>query len=132
MKKYFLGTLCITAILLLTGCGNKVVCTATYSEGGESASISTIARIGSDDKVTGLIVEYNFSKKETADIMCNTLKAYSNKYPEVSIDCSGSTVTIEGSTALNIASTNEDEKLTGITREEFIKRATENDFKCGK
>lgn len=129
MKKYLLIVMC--AILLLTvGCGkkNQVKCSGTQNEGGISLKASVIADFDQENKLTDATAEYDLSDKEAADQYCSLFKLMENAEKGVSVSCSGTKVTIKG--FANIDDDEEEEKIIGLTKEEFIKTMEEEKLTC--
>ena len=146
MKKLQLGAVVgVSALVLLTGCGgsgNKVNCTANVDEDGHKYKAEIIAELD-NDKVKDVTASMTFENADDADQLYNSYTAIINmakqyaqegqEVPDIDIKKNGKTVTI--SNYADFASTMEsenDEKLIGITKDEFIKKiesTSEDDIK---
>lgn len=128
MKKYFLVGFCAVLLFAVTGCGNKnqVVCTASMSEAGMNIKAEVIGELDKDDKIASVTVSYDLGDKATADQYCQLFKLSENADEGIKVNCSGSKVTIEGLASMDMDS-DEGEKVIGLTKDEFIKKATETE-----
>ena len=126
MKKYFLVVFCALLLFVVTGCGNKnqVVCKATMTESGITMNAEVIGDLDNDNKIKDVTVVYDLNNSETADQYCSLFKMFEDSENGVSVSCSGSKVTIKGLSSMDISDDDED-KVIGLTKEEFIKKATE-------
>lgn len=126
MKKYLLVV--FGALLLVTGCGkkNQVVCTASMSEGGMNMEAEVVGELDKDNKISSVTVTYDLKDKSTADSYCSLFKMATNSEKGVSVECSGTKVIMKGLEGLDTDSDEED-KVIGLTKEEFIKKATETE-----
>lgn len=127
MKKYFLFVLCGLFLFVVTGCGNAnvVKCTGTMEESGQKISAEIVAEFDKDDKLVDATITEDVGSKETADQMCALYKAFMTEESGVSISCSGSKVTIKGYAKM-AEDEDEDEKIIGMTKEEFKKYMSES------
>jgi len=115
MKKYFL--LAVVGLLLLTGCGkNQVVCTISAEENGMKVTESIIGELDGDNKVTKVSMEYEYDDAETVKQLCEIVKI---SFPEA--ECSGKKIILPDAAAML---EDEETKLVGLTKEEFITYAT--------
>ena len=128
MKKYYLVVFCALLLFVVTGCGkNQVKCTGSYSEGGMNISADIIADLDKDDKVTGATVVYDLKDSKTAEQYCSVFKLAEDKEKGIEVSCSGSKITIAGFANMD---DEDEEKMTGKTKEEFIKAMEEEKFTC--
>ena len=123
MKK--LGALLIIGTLLLTGCGNKVVCSSTIKNDDSSAKVKIIANMKSG-KVSSLSAEMNFDTEKGANIACSSIaiiSGYSNSEDGKKIDykCKDKKITIKN---YDLLLNSEDDKFVGLSKDEFINRMT--------
>lgn len=125
MKK--LGALLIVGTLFLTGCGgNKVVCSSTIKEDGHTYGMKITAKM-KDNKVSSIDAEMNFDTEDSANEMCSTLALIngftSNDNEKLDYKCSGKKITIKNYEKL---ASSDDDKLVGLTKDEFVKTMTED------
>ena len=121
MKKLLgLGVLFV-GVLLLTGCGdgNKLTCTATYSEGGESMTQKLVAHLDKDDKVESYDLIYEMSDQESAD----TLYSMYSSVDGLEVSKSGKTITIKNAQAMEGSEMN----IIGMTKDEVKELITASD-----
>ena len=133
MKKGIIAFAAVVAFGCVTGCGkskNQVVCTGTATEGGQKYEAKIVANL-KDGKVKDGYVEMKFSDKKTAETMCGFM-AMANSMAEdnskkIDYKCNGKTLKIN-----SLATLDEDGKIVGMTKDEFIKQATSsnNEVKC--
>ena len=123
MKKYFLIVFC-ALLLLVTGCGskNQVKCTGTMKEGDQEIKAEIIGNFDENDKLTTVTLIEDVGSKETADQYCSLYKAFMTADSGMSINCSGSKITIEGYEKM---ADDDDEQIVGKTKEEFKKAMEE-------
>ena len=124
MKK--LGALLIVGTLLLTGCGNKVVCSSTVKDGDKTAKIKITANM-KNNKVSSVNAEMNFDSEDTAKQTCSSLELINSfntdESKKLDFKCKGKKITIKDYDKLG---SDDEDKLVGLTKDEFIKKMTEN------
>ena len=127
MKKYFLIVVFTLMLFTVTGCGKKqVVCSKSETVEGKTMSVDVIIDLDENDKATGASMVYDFGDKETAETYCELLKQTGEADK---LKCSGSKVTVKDID--NMSDEEEDsEKITGKTKEEFVKEAEAEGFTC--
>ncbi len=127
MKKGVL--LGLASLFILTGCGNKVVCTGKMDEAGMKATAKITATIKSD-KVSKVSAAITFDDKQTAETYCGLIKAFATAGDEdMDIKCSGKTMNIGNYAAF--AGAEDDEKIIGMSKADFIKAMEKEDgVKC--
>lgn len=132
MKKSIIAIVAVVALGCITGCGknkNQVVCTGKATENGKTYEAKIVANL-KNNKVNDGYIEMKFSDSKTADTMCSLFKLANSmadkESDKIDYSCKGKTVKI------NTLDMDEDEKFVGLTREEFIKKATKDseDIKC--
>lgn len=129
MKKLLSVVLLALLLVVVTGCGkNQVKCTASTSEGGVNVTAEVIADLDKDDKVTSATIVYDFGDKDTATTYCGFLKLAEDSEKGITVDCSGSKITIKGYEKLDAEEG--EAGYTGVTKAEFVKAMEEEDFKC--
>ncbi len=131
MKKIMFSIMVVGCVFLLTGCGlgNKVVCTGTTEESGYKVGMKVTATL-KGNKVDKVSASMSFDNKETADTFCSILKlanTYAEDGKKIDFSCSGKSITIKDYTQLVDSS---DEKLSDITKEDFIKAMESEKLKC--
>ena len=129
MKKCFLFVFCALLLFVVTGCGNKnqVTCTGEMTEDGVTMKAEVIGEFDKDDKLTTVTMIEDLGDKEKADQLCAMYNAFASQMPEgVSVSCSGSKVTIKGYEKMDEDEESDDEKMVGMTKDEF-KAAIEKD-----
>ena len=131
MKKGIL--LGLASLFILTGCGgNKVVCTGKMNEAGMKAEMKITATIKSD-KVSKIAAEMTFDDEKTAKSMCGLLEL-GNSFAEkeedkVPFDCKGKTISFTDYSKM--ADSDEDTKIIGMSKADFIKEMEKEDgVKC--
>ena len=128
MKKYFLVVFCVMLLFLVTGCGGKkVTCKQSVNESGIKMDAEVIADLDDNDKVTGATVVYDLGDKDTANSYCSLMKLAEDKEKGVTVECSGSKITIKGMASMDEG---EDDSMIGKTKDEFIKYAEQEGFTC--
>ena len=129
MKKYLFVLMC-AILLVAVGCGNKnqVKCTGTQTEGGVTIKGEIIADLDQDNKVTGATASYDLGDETSANQYCSLMKLMENTEKGVSVNCSGSKITIKGYE--NIDADEEEDSIIGITKEEFIEKMQEVQLTC--
>ena len=136
MKKYYVMIFCI-ALLFVTGCGNgkQVACSKTETIEGVSATGTIIGELDANDKVVGASMAYEFADKESATKYCDMMKGLlelsknlGESTGKASIDCSGSKITIKGFEELE--GDDEEDKVIGLSKDEFVQKATEEGYTC--
>ena len=130
MKKGIIVFTAVIALGAVVGCGkkkNQVVCSDKATENGQTYEAKIVANL-KDNKVADGYMEMKFSDEKTASTMCGFM-ALANSLAEeeskkIDYKCNGKT--------LRINSLDSDEKFTGLTKEEFIKKATASskEIKC--
>ena len=125
MKKYFLFVFCALLLFVVTGCGkNQLVCTGSMEEGGQKVEAEVIAEFDDNDKLVDATITEDLGSKEKADQLCQMYDAFASQLPEgVSINCSGSKVTIKG--YAKIDDNGGEDSMIGKTKEEFKKAMEE-------
>lgn len=107
-------------LLLLTGCGSKTVtCTAKVEEEGKKYEAKIIGNL-KGDKVESGKMELIFDNKEEAEQTCNlmtALMALASEEEKIDIKCDGKKMTVN---SLDFDSDDEEDKLVGKTKDEFI------------
>ena len=114
--------LSLASLFLLTGCGsskNKVTCKGSMSESGIDATLKVVATL-KDNKVSDVDMEYEFSSKDIASLMCSAAKATGAK-----VKCSGKSVKMSGDSAFEEAGLDKD-----MSKDDFIKAAKAQGLKC--
>lgn len=130
MKKYLLVLVC-AVLLFVTGCGNKnqVKCSQSITESGITMKAEVVADLDKDNKITDVSVVYDLGDKSTADSFCSLMKLSIDSSKGQSIDCSGSKITLKGLDSLDNEE-EDSEKVIGQTKDDFVKKATEEGFTC--
>ena len=129
MKKFYLVPVC-AVLILAVGCGkkNQVKCTGKQTENGITIKAEVIADLDKNDKLTDAKVVYDLSDKKTAQQYCALFKLMENADKGISINCSGSKVTIKGFAEME---TDEDgESIVGMSKKDFIKQMEEENMTC--
>ena len=128
MKKYFLVVFCAFLLFVVTGCGNKnqVVCSASMNEAGMTMKADLIGELDKDEKISSVTIVYDLNDSKTAETYCNLFKMAEDKEKGVTVDCSGSKITIKGLASMDMDD-EDGEKVIGLTKDEFIKKATEQE-----
>ena len=133
MKKYIIAFVAVVALGVVTGCGknkNQVVCTGKATENGQTYEAKIVGKL-KDNKINDGYIEMKFSDQKTADTMCGFMamaNSMSEKESEkIDYTCKGKTLKMN-----SLKSFDTDGNLIGLTKEEFIKQATESskDIKC--
>lgn len=109
----------LAGLFLLTGCGSKVTCSRTLTQGGEKIEAKIIAKVKSK-KIDSIEVVYNTDSKEMASNFC---KVYN------SAKCSGKKVTFTNKAALDQFGITQKE-LKETTKDDFVKGVESTGFKC--
>lgn len=125
----------IGALLLFTGCGsNKVVCTQTTEEDGKKMELQVTANM-KDNKVSTVDATIKFEDDTTASQYCGLMQLF-NSFTEdeskkIDVKCSGKNITIKNYDSV-LASSDSENKVTGLTKDEFIQKMTSEDknVKC--
>ncbi len=131
MKKGIIAFASIITLGLFTGCGNsnQVVCSGKVEESGQSYEAKMVANL-KDGKVSDGYIEMTFSDKKAAEAYCGifALADSFSKDDSKKIDykCDGKKVRI------NTLELDDDDKYIGLTKDEFIKKASsdEDKIKC--
>ena len=130
MKKYLLVVFCVVLLFAITGCGkkNQLKCTGSMNEEGMNIKAEVIADFDDADKLTGATMIYDLGSSETASQWCSMFKYMEDADKGVTVDCSGSKITIKGygSTAI----LDEDDVIVGKTKDEFKKLMEEEKITC--
>ena len=127
MKKYYLVVFGIVLLFTVTGCGkNKIVCSKSETSEGITMSVDVTVNLDKDDKATGASIVYDFGDKTTADTYCEFFKESDDSSK---VDCSGTKITIKDIDAFDDEEVSS-EKIVGKTKDEIIKAAEEDGFKC--
>ncbi len=141
MNKKILGLLGIgCGLLLLTGCGSsgdKVVCTATESEGGMSMTAEVTAKL-KDNKVDSAEAAIVFDSEETASQyygMLALVESFSEDGKKLGAKLDGKKVTIENFANVIEEEADEEEgteavKVIGESKEDFIKLMEAEGYSC--
>ena len=128
MKKFLV--LMFVSMFLVCGCGkskDEVVCTGKVNEDGYEVEMKLIAKL-KNDKVSSLSASMTFADESTANTFCGYL-GMANSFAEsedqkIDYECSGKTLTIKDYTKLE---SDGDSEFMGLTRDEFIKKASESE-----
>ena len=129
MKKYFLVVLCMVLLFAVTGCGKKQVkCSRSFTEDGMTMTGEVIADLDGSDKITDVTIVYDIGDQKTADAYCGLMKLGIDESKGQSVSCSGTKITIKGLDSFE--ETEDSEKIIGITKDEFVKLAEEDEFTC--
>ena len=128
MKKGIL--LGIASLFIVTGCGNKVVCTSKVDDAGMKAEVKVTAAF-KGDKVNKVAAEMTFDDEKTAKSYCSLFEL-ANSFAEkeedkVSFDCKGKTISIKDYSKM---ADDEDNKIIGMKKADFIKAMEEEGAKC--
>ena len=131
MKKYFLVVFCAALLFLVSGCGkkNQVVCTQTQTEDGVTIKGEVVVDFDKDDKLTDATASYELSDKATADKYCSLFKLMEDADKGIKIECSGSKVIIKGFAKVD-SEDEEDEKMIGMSKADFIKKMADEEMTC--
>ena len=128
MKKYLLIVFCALLLVAVTGCGKKQIkCTNSTTESGVEINAEVIADLDDSDKVTDATVIYGFSDSSIVDQYCSIFKMAEDEEKGISVDCSGSKITIKGMASLD---DDEEDNVIGQSKDEFVKSAEEEGFTC--
>ncbi len=132
MKKYFLVVLCALLLFVVTGCGskNELRCTQSMNESGIKMDGEIIAEFDKDDKLVDATVVYDLGDKDTATSWCAMFKMTENKDKGITVDCSGSKITMTGYAKAVEEESEDGEKILGKTKEEFKKYAEAEGMTC--
>lgn len=129
MKKGIITFAALLSLGLVTGCGskNQVVCSGKVDESGTSYEAKMVANL-KDGKVSDGYIQMTFSDKKDAESYCGIL-ALTNSMADkggvekIDYKCDGKKVRI------NKLELDSDDKFVGLTKDEFIKKATEGSDK---
>lgn len=115
----------IASLFLLTGCGSKVVCKGTAKENGEKVNMKVTATL-KKDKIDKVSAKMSFSKKDTAKQYCSLFEAAKALGADSGVDvkCSGKTIEFKDYAQVT------GEKLSGMTKADFIKEMEAQDLTC--
>ena len=127
MKKYYL--LIITLVIFITGCKSensdsidKIVCKGVEQEGNIKTQIEVVAEL-ENEKIAKVSAEMTFDDVESAKKYCavfqmtNALAEKAGK--KIDFECDGKSIKFKNySDFLN--ETDQDAKIIGLTRKEFI------------
>lgn len=129
MKKSLLVVFSALLLVSLTGCGSKkqVTCSGTVVEEGISMKTSVTVDLDSNDKITGGSMTYDLGDKQAADQFCSLYKMFASAESGVSVSCSGTKITIKGFDKME---DDEDAKVIGKTKDEFIKAMEAEGLTC--
>ena len=124
MKKYLLVLAC-AMLLCAVGCGkkNQVVCTQSGTEDGVTMTTKVIVDFDANDKLTDATAEIELDNKDTASTYCAFMKLAEDAEKGVKVDCSGKKITIKGFARMD--EDEEEEKLIGMSKEDFINKMKE-------
>ena len=130
MKKYFSIFCCIALLFIVIGCSkkNQVVCTQTQTENGVTIKGEVVVDFDNNDKLTDATAIYDLSDKAAADQYCSLFKIMENADKDIKIDCSGTKITIKG--FANMDSSDDEEKIVGMTKAEFIQKMEAEKMTC--
>lgn len=133
MKKISI-LICISLLLLLTGCGkkksNEVVCTGYMDEDEVRLGMTVTAKLA-NDKVSNASVKITFDDEDTAKDYCdlfNLANSYSEENEKISFKCSSKEIVFDDYSS--ILSTDDDETIIGKTKDDFVKYMIEQDLTC--
>ena len=145
MKKSISIIFSLALLLLITGCGkNQVVCTANVTENGVAMAAKIVADFDENDKLSDATITYDLGNTETANQYCSLFKLIEDQAKGITIECSGTKVTIKGYAKLQeedeevdeddeTIDEDDSESLIGISKEEFIRQmeaSEESKFTC--
>ena len=133
MKKYFLVVVCALLLFVVTGCNNnknKVVCSGSFSEDGLEMEAEIAAELDSADKVTAINVTYDLKDKDTAKQYCVLFQLMQDSEKGITVECSGSKIIIKGLTGLDDDEENEEDKIVGKTKADFVNAAEAEGLTC--
>ncbi len=131
MKKGIIAFAALATLGIFTGCGNKnqVVCSGKVEEDGQSYEAKIVGNL-KDGKVSDGYIEMTFSDKKNAETYCGML-ALTNSFSnddskKIDYECKDKTIRI------NTLELDEDDKFIGLTKDEFIKAASDDEkgVKC--
>ena len=120
--------------LFMVGCGKKdkarssskqVKCSKTASEGGASMSSEVVAVFDRFDVVSDVSLTYDFGDEKKANMYCDLFKATGDD-----VSCTGTKVIIKNLDSFEDNEVDDSEKLTGKSKDEFIKAAEADGFSC--
>ena len=132
MKKGIL--LGLASLFVLTGCGNKVVCTGKMDEAGMKAEVKITATIKAD-KVDKIAADMTFDDEKTAKSYCGLFEL-ANSFAEkeedkISFDCKGKTISFKDYSKMVDEDADSDNKVIGMKKADFIKEMEKEDgVKC--
>ncbi len=126
MKKYLLVVLC-ALLVVVVGCSkkNQVKCSATQEEGGIKMEAEVIAEFDDKDIIKDATVVYDLQDEKTATTYCSLFKLAEDKDKGITVDCSGSKITISGFTKME-----DENELDGKSKADFIKAMEAEKFTC--
>ena len=131
MKKGIL--LGLASLFVLTGCGNKVVCTGKMDEAGVKAEVKITATFKSD-KVSKIAADMTFDDEKTAKSYCS-LFDLANSFAEkeedkISYECKGKTISFKDYSKM-VDEDDDENKVIGMKKADFIKEMEKTDgVKC--
>ena len=123
MKKGIL--LGLASLFLLTGCGNKVVCSGKVNENGLKVDMKVTATF-KNDKVNKLSGEIAFDDKDTAEQYCSLFKLannYADEKDKISFKCSGKVIAFDDFNDF----LGDEHEYNKMSKKEFIKSMEESD-----
>ena len=130
MKKYLLIALLVVLSFGIAGCSkkNQVVCTQTETQNGITIKGEVIVDFDKDDKLTDATAVYDVSDKTTAEQYCSFMKLMEDAAKGVKVDCSGTKITING--FAQVDSEEDEEKIVGMSKTDFIEKMKAEDMTC--
>ena len=123
MKKGIITFAAVLSLVLVTGCGskNQVVCSGKVDDGDDSYEAKMVANL-KDGKVSDGYIEMTYNDKKTVETMCKALDFTNSMAKDdkdkVDFKCNGKTIRI------NTLEMDEDDKYVGLSKDEFIKKAS--------
>ena len=117
------------SLFLLTGCGDKVVCTGKVDESGVKADMKIVATF-KKDKISNATAEMKFADKKSADKICSLFETMNNfaekDEDKLDVKCKGKTLKIANYTKLA-----DEDEIKNMTKDSFIKEMEQTDgVKC--
>ena len=113
----------LVSLFILTGCGNKVVCTWKITEDGERSQLRVTATF-KNDKIDKLDAEISFVDAATAKEYCSLFERanrYADEKDKIDFTCDGKTLTFKDFSDY----AQSDSEYSKMTKKEFIKEMEE-------
>lgn len=127
MKRVKIIFALVISSILLCGCEsskNKVVCVGKVVDDGYEMTMRITAKL-KDDKVTNATATMTFNDEDTAQAVCGFLNIQTSTNEVDTYECKGNKITIKDFS--KVKETSENDKIIGITKEEFINKMTEDE-----